>query len=212
MAHNQHVVRVDEEQATPASEPEAREILDRVRSLLPKADVLLLSDYAKGVLGPRVLAALIQAGHSANIPVVVDPKGHDYSRYNGATLLAPNAQEAALAAGIALDGPHAVEDAGRFLLEHVDVAAVVITQGEAGMTLFEPQKPPVRLTARARVVYDVTGAGDSVIAVLGLSLAAGADLASAGELANVAGGLAVEQVRTAVVTVEQIDRALKADD
>lgn len=209
IAHDQHVVRVDEEDTSPATQAESRAILETVLDLLQSVQVLVLSDYAKGVLSPQVLREVIPAGRARSIPTLVDPKRHDYSCYDGATLLVPNRLEATIAAGLQPDDRDVVDPAGRILLEGLGVGAVLITQGEAGMTLFERGRSPLRLPARARGVYDVTGAGDSVMAALSLALAAGANLAAAGELANLAGGLAVEQVGTTVVTAEQMRLAIK---
>jgi D-beta-D-heptose 7-phosphate kinase/D-beta-D-heptose 1-phosphate adenosyltransferase len=211
IAHQQHVLRVDDEATAPADAQEASRLMSRVEALLPDVAAVIISDYAKGVLGPRVLPALIARARTRGVPILVDPKGIDYGRYGGATLLAPNRLEALTAAGVAPDVPDAVAVAGRELLARVDIDGLVITEGEAGMSLFRRGQAPTRLRARARIVYDVTGAGDSVMAVLGLTLAAGADLIAAGQLANLAGGLAVEQVGTAAVSVDQLRAAVKAE-
>jgi D-beta-D-heptose 7-phosphate kinase/D-beta-D-heptose 1-phosphate adenosyltransferase len=209
IATHQHVVRVDEEDATPATDDEARELLDRARPLFESAHVVVLSDYAKGALGPTVVRALIEAARDRGLPVLVDPKGEDYSRYDGATLLAPNRLEAATAAKVPGDRSDTVHCAGRRLLEGLDVAAIVVTQGEEGMTVFQRGQAAVRLPTRTRVVYDVTGAGDSVMAVLALTLGAGADIVTAAALANVAGGIAVERLGTTVVTAEALRQTIR---
>jgi len=207
IAHSQHVVRVDEESAQPASDEEAAELIAAVKTLIERADAVVCSDYAKGVLSPHVLSEVIALARSRKRPVLVDPKGADYRRYGGATLLSPNLGEATTAAGIAREEKDAAARAAEILLKQIDVGAVLVTQGEAGMTLVERGRERVHIPARPRRVFDVTGAGDTAMAALALALAAGADLATAARLANVAAGLAVEQVATTVVKGEDVARA-----
>lgn len=210
IASHQHVVRVDEEQTGPASEDEADALLERVRPLLESAHVVVLSDYAKGALAPGVARDLIEAARKRALPVLVDPKGEDYTRYDGATLLAPNRLEAATAARVPVDRPETVPAAGRRLLDGLDVGSIIVTQGEEGMTVFRRGKDAVHLPTRTRVVYDVTGAGDSVMAALALALSAGVDVLTAAALANVVGGLAVERVGTTIVTAEALRLTLRS--
>jgi D-beta-D-heptose 7-phosphate kinase/D-beta-D-heptose 1-phosphate adenosyltransferase len=145
-------------------------------------------------------------------PVVVDPKGIDYKRYAGATLLTPNRIEAAHACGIDSSDKRAVELAGESLLSGMDIASCLITQGEEGMTLFTRNKPAIHLSAMAREVYDVTGAGDTVVAALSLAIGTGADMLTASQLANLAAGLAVEQVGTTVLSRDAFCRHLESMD
>jgi D-beta-D-heptose 7-phosphate kinase/D-beta-D-heptose 1-phosphate adenosyltransferase len=209
VAHSQHVVRVDEEDRSPIAGAIAAEVADRVTALLGGARVVVVSDYAKGVLGGALLRRIIAAAGAAGAHVVVDPKGVDYARYGGARVICPNRAEALTAASIPPDEPDAVHRAARRLLESVAVDAVLVTLGEAGMLLCERGRPPVAIPALARAVYDVTGAGDTVIATLALALAAGADLLTGVRLANVAAGLAVEAVGTTAVTASQLRDALR---
>ncbi len=204
VAVSQHVVRVDEEDRSPIGSALAARLAERVTALLPGARVLIVSDYAKGVLGPELLHRIIQAARARGSWVVVDPKCDDYSRYRGASLICPNRGEALAAAGVGADEPDGIARAGARLLEGGAADAVLITLGEAGMMLFERERPPVSVPALARAVYDVTGAGDTVIATVGLALAAGTPLGTAARLANVAAGLAVEQVGTVAVTAAQL--------
>jgi D-beta-D-heptose 7-phosphate kinase/D-beta-D-heptose 1-phosphate adenosyltransferase len=206
IAHSQHVVRVDEESAQPASDEEALALIDAVKPFVERADAVVCSDYAKGVLSPRVLSEVIALARARKRPVLVDPKGVDYRRYAGATLLSPNLGEAAAAAAISRDEVDAAGHAAEILLKHIEVGAVLVTQGEAGMTLLERGRERVHIPARPRRVFDVTGAGDTAMAALALAVAAGADLATAARLANVAAGLAVEQVATTVVKAEDVER------
>lgn len=208
VAVSQHVVRVDEEDRSPVAPPAAARLAERVVALLAGARALVISDYAKGVLSPELLQRVIHAARSRHVWVVVDPKGHDYSRYAGASLICPNRGEALAAARVSADEIEAMPRAGRRLLESGAADTVLVTLGEAGMLLVERDRPPTAIPALARAVYDVTGAGDTVIATLSLALAAGLSLEQAVCLANVAAGLAVEQVGTTAVTAAQLREAL----
>lgn len=209
VAHNQHVVRIDHEDASSISEEESNHIVEEILKDLPDSHVLVFSDYAKGLLAPRLLQEVIAAARERNIPVLVDPKGRDYARYSGATILTPNRTEAAEACGLDVCDQAGTELAGEQLLARSTTSAVLITQGEGGMTLFRPGYEALHLDAFARDVYDVTGAGDTVISTLSLALGAGADLPSAAKLANMAAGLAVEQIGTTVITFELLRRTVE---
>ena len=209
VAHSQHIVRIDSENETVIGESESQEVARRVLALLPDANVLVLSDYAKGLFSVALIRTLIDAALEMGKPVLVDPKGLDYRRYSRATLLTPNRLEAAHACGIDAGDEHAVPLSGERLLSEMNVDSCLITQGEDGMTLFRRGHEPLHLSALARDVYDVTGAGDTVISTLSLALGAGADLATAARLANMAAGLAVEQVGTTVITLELLRRSIE---
>jgi D-beta-D-heptose 7-phosphate kinase/D-beta-D-heptose 1-phosphate adenosyltransferase len=209
IAHNQQVVRVDEEETAPAGRSIMTQIVETVGALLPSVDLLVISDYGKGLVLPDLARQVIRMARDAGILVVVDSKAADYSSFKGAYLLAPNRAEAARAAGVAPDRADSLVASGTWLLASVGVEAVLITRSEEGMTLFERGREPVNFPTRARTVYDVTGAGDTVVATIGLALAAGASLAITAELANLAGGIAVEQVGTSAVTESQLRRALR---
>jgi D-beta-D-heptose 7-phosphate kinase/D-beta-D-heptose 1-phosphate adenosyltransferase len=210
VAHSQHVVRLDNEDAAQISEEQARQVERHVSDLLASAQVVVISDYAKGLLAPSLLQNIITEAGRLKLPVLVDPKGIDYKRYAGATLITPNRAEAAHACGVDASDPQAVETSGERLLDQLDVAACLITLGEEGMMLFRREQPPVHLPAMAREVYDVTGAGDTVIAALSLAIGAGADLLAAARLANLAAGLAVEQVGTTVLSLELLSQHLNS--
>jgi D-beta-D-heptose 7-phosphate kinase/D-beta-D-heptose 1-phosphate adenosyltransferase len=208
VAVSQHVVRVDEEDRSPVAQSVAARLAERTLALLAGAQALVISDYAKGTLGPELLQRVIRAARARHVQVVVDPKGHDYARYAGASLICPNRSEALAAARVSADEPDAVARAGRRLLESGIAETVLVTLGEAGMLLFERDGRPTAIAALARAVYDVTGAGDTVIAAVSLAVAAGLSLEQAVRLANVAAGLAVEQVGTTAVTAAQLREAL----
>ncbi len=205
IAHNQQLLRIDEEDTEPIEAELAEDLLARIEARLPSSTAVILSDYAKGVLTPALLCAVMARARHLGIPVLVDPKGTDFSRYNGASLLTPNKTEAFLSAGCQPEHGAGVVDAGVRLMSSLAIAALLITEGESGMTLFERPDSAIHLPASARVVYDVTGAGDAVIATLGLALGAGGSLRMATYLANLAGGLAVEQIGTAIITTSALE-------
>lgn len=208
VAVSQHVVRVDEEDRSPLDASLAARLAERVATLLDATNVLIVSDYAKGVLVSEMVRRVIGDARTRGRCVIVDPKGPDYAHYRGASLICPNRGEALIAAGVGTDEPDAVARAGARLLDSGVAEAVLVTLGEAGMVLLERGRPLASIPALARAVYDVTGAGDTVVAAVGLALAAGAPLPVAVRLANVAAGLAVEQVGTTAVTAAQLRDAL----
>ena len=200
---------MDEEETAPAAPSVLTRIVETVSALLPSVDLLVISDYGKGLVLPDLAGQVIRMAHDIGPRVVVDSKAADYSPFKGAFLLTPNRAEAARAAGVAPDRPDSLVVSGTRLLETLAVEAVLITRSEEGMTLFERGREPVDFPTRARTVYDVTGAGDTVVATIGLALAAGASLTVTAELANLAGGIAVEQVGTSAITEDQLRRALR---
>jgi D-beta-D-heptose 7-phosphate kinase/D-beta-D-heptose 1-phosphate adenosyltransferase len=151
---------------------------------------------------------MITASKERGLPTIVDPKGRDYSRYRGSTLLTPNRHEAALACNLDETGKPVVQVAGEKLLSALDLNAVLITEGEDGMTLFQKETAPVHFPASALEVYDSTGAGDTVIAALTVAVGAGFELSEAAQIANAAAGLVVEKVGTATVSSEAVAAAL----
>ena len=209
IAHSQQVVRVDDETAAPISPAEVEIIFGEIEKIFDSADIVIISDYAKGFLVENLLARLITKCRYEGKKILIDPKGKDYSKYRGATLLTPNQKEAADACGFEGFEENLVERAGKTLLEKISTDSVLITQGEKGMTLFQNDGDVHRFDALARNVYDVTGAGDTVIATLAVSIGAGLDFYEAAGLANIAAGLVVEQVGTTAVTLEMLENALE---
>ncbi len=206
IGRQQQLIRLDFEQRF--NEADAAGLTEKVAGLLAEAHILLLSDYDKGGLGK--VEDLIALGKARGIPIIVDPKGSDFSRYRGATLITPN-----LAEFEAVMGPNADEAElvakGETLIDRLALEALLITRGELGMTLIRPDAPELHLPARAREVYDVTGAGDTVISVLSAALAAGEKLADAVVLANLAAGLVVGKLGTAAISAPELRRALMAE-
>ena len=208
VAHSQQVVRLDQENTTAISELEAEKVFKKIEKIIVKSDIVIISDYAKGFLVEKLLLRLITKCKKEKKKILVDPKGKDYTKYKGATLLTPNKKEATDACGLEEGESDAVEKAGKILLENISTESVLITQGEKGMTLFQNDGSNHRFDALARKVYDVTGAGDTVIATLAVAIGAGLDFFEAAKIANIAAGLVVEQIGTTAITQKMIEDEL----
>jgi len=204
VAHNQQVVRADRETRAPISAAIEEAIIAHFTGALDTADAVVVSDYNKGLLTPRVLSETLAAARARNLPVCLDPKTRSFANYQPVTVITPNHQEAAEAAGVAIEDEAGLIEAGRRLLGAIECRAVLITRGEEGMALFTDGGEVTHIATVAREVYDVTGAGDTVIATLGLALAAGASFAEAAILANHAAGVVVGKVGTATVTRDEL--------
>jgi len=205
VADNQQLLRADQEHVTLLNADTRADLLAQLKAALKHYQLVILSDYAKGVLGDGLAAAIIAAARDAGRPVIVDPKSRDYATYRGATLVKPNRRELCDASGrTSLDTPEEMVSAARDLMKRHDIAAMLITCGKEGMILVESGDRIHRLPASAREVYDVTGAGDTVVAVLGAALASGASLVDAASLANAAAGIVVGKVGTAVVEAKEL--------
>jgi D-beta-D-heptose 7-phosphate kinase/D-beta-D-heptose 1-phosphate adenosyltransferase len=203
IAHNQQVVRTDREsRASIAREIEDR-VFDRFRSDIEAADAVVVSDYGKGLLTPRLLAGTLNSARERGLIVCLDPKMRNFDHYQPVTIITPNNQEAAEAADIRIEDERSLAEAGRKLLASIDCRAVLITRGEEGMTLFT-EGAVTHIPTVAREVYDVTGAGDTVIATLAVALASGASLEEAAQLANHAAGVVVAKLGTASVTRDEL--------
>ena len=208
VAHNQQIVRFDVEQRTSLSPTVERKIVRYVTSRLSEVTCLIISDYAKGVVTPSLMAHLRRLTSRYNVPMVIDPKIEHVSYYSGATVVTPNHLEAYQVAGLTPNMEHPIDEVGPILQQRLNSEAVLITRGEAGMSLFESQRKPLHIPAVARQVYDVTGAGDTVVSTLALAMSTGAPLRDAAALANHAAGIVVGMVGTASVTRAQLKDAL----
>ena len=204
IAHNQQVVRADRESRAPISTAIEEAIIAHFIGALATVEAVVVSDYNKGLLTPRVLKATLAAARERDLPVCLDPKMRSFASYQPVTVITPNHQEAAEAAGLAIEDQAGLIEAGRWLLGAIDCRALLITRGEEGMALFTDGGEVTHIATVAREVYDVTGAGDTVIATLGLALAAGASFAEAAILANHAAGVVVGKVGTATVTRDEL--------
>jgi len=204
IAHSQQVTRVDSEQVDQLSAESSEDLIRMIRDSISAVDCVIVSDYAKGTLSDTVLRALIDKANELGKHVLVDPKGKYYHKYSGATVLTPNRREAAEACKLEEADPEVVRKAGETLLDECGLKHVLITEGEHGMTLFGSGEEPFHLDSSVHQVYDVTGAGDSVIACLGVAMAAGLPMRAACELANAAGGISVQHVGTHAITIEEL--------
>lgn len=199
VAHNQQVVRADWEAVDELDEADRARVRDVVAQHAAQADAVILSDYAKGLLSREI----VEAAFAAPI-VLADPKPRNLYLFNGVTCVAPNVHEAAQATAVTIVDDASLEVAGSRLLEKLACRYVVITRGEHGMSLFGRDGERLHIPSFARTVFDVSGAGDTVIAVLGLALAAGAPIELAMQLANFAAGAVVEKLGTATASADEI--------
>lgn len=211
VAHSQQVARFDNEVSSPISPATSETFLRSIRNSFASASVVIISDYAKGLLTGEVIAEIVATGKKRGVRVIVDPKGRDYSKYSGANILTPNRREAADAASLDENDPDLIAKAGADLVSRLNLEALLITEGEHGMTLFDGAASSIHFDTAARDVYDVTGAGDTVIASFAAALGANATLPQAAQIANVAAGLSVEEVGTTVVSRDAIRKRLGSD-
>jgi D-beta-D-heptose 7-phosphate kinase/D-beta-D-heptose 1-phosphate adenosyltransferase len=206
IAHSQQVVRADVEERKPLPAETAQELRGWAEARLADIDVVVLSDYAKGVVSAELAQGVIERSREAGKPVVVDPKGSDYAKYGGATVLTPNIADAKRAAHLAPESFVELAEVASRLAAVVPGSALLITRGAEGMSLLS-ESGSIDVPAAARDVYDVTGAGDTVVAALAVALGSGLRLEDAVRLANAAAGLVVSKVGTASVTLGELSSA-----
>jgi D-beta-D-heptose 7-phosphate kinase/D-beta-D-heptose 1-phosphate adenosyltransferase len=211
VAGQQQLVRIDEESVAPLDGGEEATLIDILERSIGSVDAVLLSDYAKGALGPAVIETAIGHARSRGIPVYVGPKTDDFSRYRGATCIAPNQKELALAARLPVGSDDEIVAAARKIMRESGAAAILGTRSEKGMVLVEATGAVHFEAARSREVYDVSGAGDTVIAVLALACASGHPLPQAMRLANTAAGIVVSKLGTATVELDELMLELSRD-
>lgn len=204
IAHGHQVIRIDREARHAIGDSVSELLLDQLKHCLPRIDGVILSDYAKGVLRPDLCASVMTAAARKGIPVLVDPKGHDFSKYRGAFLLTPNKKELAEATQMPVQSESDIRKAVERLLALVECQAILVTRGEEGMSLYRAGGEETHIQAEVRDVFDITGAGDTVISMFGRVFFAGADSLPAAQLANIAAGVKVGKLGTATVTTEEI--------
>lgn len=211
--HPQKMFRLDTEARGDISVADEKALLDKAKSLITQTDVLCLEDYAKGVLTPSLCQALIALAHEHDVPVLVDPPAaKDLSKYRGATCMTPNRSEAQLATGMPdSTDPKQLAKLGQTLMEQLELDTLVLTLDRQGAMLFEKQSEPTLIPTRARSVYDVTGAGDMVLAMLAGARGNGMDWSSAVVLANIAAGLEVERFGVVPIELDEILLSLLAE-
>lgn len=204
VAQNQQMIRLDVESNAPISGRLEESILAWIEEHVSLAQACVLSDYAKGVLTPSVCRRAIDLAQSRQLPIIVDPKGIDFGKYAGATVVVPNLREALLGADDSRRTDRSLAEVASTLIEMTGGASLIIKRGADGMSLFQRERDPMHFPARAKSVYDVTGAGDTVVASLALALASGAGMVDAIALANAAAGVVVGKFGTATVHPEEI--------
>jgi D-beta-D-heptose 7-phosphate kinase/D-beta-D-heptose 1-phosphate adenosyltransferase len=208
IAHQQQVVRADEEDLEEIGGPVLQRVLDAVERLVPDVDAVLISDYGKGMIQPQVLRPTLARARENDISVSVDPKENHFPSYQGVTVISPNQAEAGLAFGKRITDDASLLEVGLGLRERLDIDCVLITRGPDGMSLFRRDGSYTHLPTVAREVFDVTGAGDTVVGVFSLALAAGADFVAAASLANHAAGAVIRHTGTAVVSPRELKDSL----
>ncbi|MEW6587167.1 MAG: D-glycero-beta-D-manno-heptose-7-phosphate kinase [Nitrospirota bacterium] len=207
IAHSQQVVRFDREDNNRADGRILAQLIGYVKNSLPNNDAVIISDYKKGVVSSNLVREILRYAKQKNVFVAVDPKVGHFHFYKNASLITPNVQEASVASGIDIKDEKSLIQAGRSLLKKLSCAAVLITRGEHGVSLFRKDSV-IHIPTIAKNVYDVTGAGDTVIAVFTLAYVSGAAMEEAAVIANHAAGVVVGEVGTAVITAEQLRGSL----
>jgi D-glycero-beta-D-manno-heptose-7-phosphate kinase len=208
IAHHQQVCRTDREDRSPLPAAVQLQILEKFKAALASIDAIIVSDYAKGLLSPPLLKRTLPLAKVARKIVCVDPKVSDFSIYKPATVITPNAAEAERASGIGISNKRDLLRAGKKILQDSGIKHLLITRGEEGMALFENESSVTYIPTIAQEVFDVTGAGDTVISTLALSLVAGLSILEAAILSNIAAGIVVGKLGTASITPEELISAI----
>lgn len=204
IAQSQQLMRIDRHDRQQLPEDALRAVQSAGIEKISKASAVVLSDYGKGVLDKPVLKVLLAEASRRNIPCVVDPKIEHFWEYTGATMLTPNTKEAGAAVGRKLRTERDIVDAGNEILKRLNLKSLLITRGEQGMSVFEPGREPAHIPTRAREVFDVTGAGDTVTTVAALCLALGLSCRQSAEVANAAAGVVVGKIGTSTLTPDEL--------
>lgn len=204
LSRHQQLIRLDFEDGF--EKQHSDKLLERFAKSLTNCNTVVLSDYGKGTLGQ--IQSMIQKARQAGKPVIIDPKGSDFDKYRGATLITPNMHEFEGVVGYCRNDEELVQK-GQTLMQQLELDALLVTRSERGMTLLQKDRAVVHLPTHAKEVFDVTGAGDTVVSVLAAALAAGDNLAEATALSNIAAGIVVSKLGTAAVTVDEIRRAIR---
>jgi rfaE bifunctional protein kinase chain/domain len=210
VAHNQLVVRADRESRVPVTEKIEDQIISRLKEALTHASAFVVSDYDKGVVTPRILSEVLPFAYE-RLPVLVDPKLRNFNSYRPATLITPNHHEALRMSKTEDDSDEGLHQAARMIQERLSPDAVLITRGDKGMLLLQNSEQPAFVNTAAREVYDVTGAGDTVVAALAAALSAGATLIEAAQFANQAAGIVVGKVGTATASGDEVRASFSAN-
>lgn len=202
IADNQQIVRIDHEKITPLDPALEKAIIDKLPEAFQGVKVVAISDYGKGFLTPALLSAIINFANARKIPVITDPKGHNFAKYKGTTIIKPNLSEAFAAANLPSTAP--LEDAAAAVLKHTEAQLLMVTRSEAGISLFDDAGGRFDFPVEVKEVKDVTGAGDTVLAMLAHAIANQLTYSEAAQLCNVAAGIAIEHVGCARVTLSDL--------
>ena len=209
IAHNQQILRIDKEDDRPITAETENKFISYINATVAEMDGIICSDYNKGLLTEKIIAAIMARANKAGKAVIIDPKGTDYAKYKGATAITPNEKEVALVAPIKINSREDLDRSAEYLLTLTRSEAILVTRGKDGMVLYGKKAKPYEIRAEAREVFDVTGAGDTVISVFGMSLFSGFTFAEAAWLANSAASIVVGKIGTAVVTLKEINKFLQ---
>ena len=211
VAHKQQVVRVDREETMDPGPTIVEQLRSRIEERLPHVDAVILEDYGKGVIQDGLLKQIVPMATRAGKIVTVDPKKDHFDFYKGVTAITPNRAEAEQVSGIPITDTPSLYEAGKNLIERLNCRMVLITLGERGMSLFQEGESPMEIPARAREVFDVSGAGDTVIAIFTTALVVGATPRQAANISNTAGGLVVEKLGTATITRAEVKKRMREE-
>ena len=211
IAHQQQVVRIDKEKIDPIKDSVAKKIYSFIESIIDEIDAVIIEDYGKGLITPKLLASVIPLAKKKKKIIAVDPKEEHFTYYKGVTLLTPNIHEASRAAGFEIKDKATLKKAGTELLKKFNAQIILITLGEDGMMVFEKGKSAKKIDTVAQEVFDVSGAGDTVVSAYALSLVSGANSIQAAHIANCAAGIVVGKVGIAVVTEDELIKRIKEE-
>jgi len=211
VAHNQQVLRIDKEDNRPITEETEKRIIKYINKALPDMDIVICSDYRKGILTEKVFSAVSHRAKNSKKRVIVDPKSSDFELYKGATVITPNQFEVEKAVPIKIQDKIDLDRAAEYLLNLTHAEVLLITRGKDGMTLYPNKAKPVDIPTQAKEVFDVTGAGDTVVSVLAMALAVGFNPEDSAWLSNMAASIVVGKVGTAVVTLNEINEYLQEE-
>jgi D-glycero-beta-D-manno-heptose-7-phosphate kinase len=209
IASNQQVLRIDKEISRKVGKQTFDTLLKIIEEKVPKVDLVILSDYAKGLICQDLVKRVVAVSRAHDVLTIADPKSLDFNKYKNVSLLTPNKKEAGLAAQMEITTLEELFTAGKKIIEQVNIEKLLITCGKDGMVLFEAKKVPLIIASKARQVFDVSGAGDTVISILGLCLSVGATFKESAVVANAAAGVVVAKVGTATASVDELKKALE---
>ena len=208
IGHNQQILRIDKEDNRPITEETENKIIKFINKTLPDMDIVICSDYRKGILTEKVFSATTHRANNSKKRVLVDPKSSNFELYRGATIITPNQFEVEEAVPIKIQDKIDLDRAAEYLLNLTHAEAILITRGKDGMTLYPNKEKPIDIPTQAKEVFDVTGAGDTVVSILAMALAIGFNYQDSAWLSNVAASIVVGKIGTAVVTLPEIDEYL----